>query len=427
LSSQIRPQKDEHHARCTPRLANRRVRTGLVTGAIAVWTLVSLQLTTRVHLGVPLDFQVYRDASLNMLHRGNTYHERFTFVHLNFTYPPFALLLLSLLVVAPTLGVLSVWWLLSALALVALIALCLRELTSLRHANLYVLAALVGGASCLCLQPLRSNLNFGQINFLLMFAVACDVIRTRPQHQGVLTGLAAAIKLTPLIYVIYFFLIRARSAAWRAIGVFVGAAVIAWIVLPKDSATFWLHQAFSPERKGKPSNPLNQSWFGFTGHVLASSPQLRILLWVVLCALTLWCGLWLTSRYVAQHRPVDALLVLAVTEVLVSPISWAHHWSWIVLIPLVLFARWREQRLVAVVMVFVLAVGILAPYRWYSSSWCSHGVAYDVFGYSLVLSGALLLASMFLAQKRSDGSLSPGRRRGAVDFVGAEGLEPPTC
>ncbi len=416
----------------TPRTLERPLTTGasLLTGwwvkvvlalsVFAVWTLVALQLTERVHLGVPLDFQVYRDASLNMLHGGNTYHAHFTFAHLNFTYPPFALLLLSLLVIAPALPVLATWWLLSVIALVSLIALCLNEVTKLRGFNLWAVAALLGGASCMCLQPLRSNMQFGQINFFLMLAVGYELIRGRSKRRGILTGLAAAIKLTPLIYVLYFLLSRSRAAAWRAASAFVAAAVIAWLILPKDSATFWLHQAFSPGHKGKPTNPINQSWFGFTGHVLAPAPELRVLAWVVLCGLTLWCGLSLTRRYVTQDRPVDALLALALTEVLVSPISWAHHWSWVVLIPLVLFSRWREHRVMAATMVLVLAVSVIAPYRWYRFSWCSHGVAYDLFGYSLVLSGALLLASMFVAERRRGRMLSTQReaaRRGDTSFA----------
>ena len=379
----------------------RSVRAVLTVIALGVWTLVALQLVTRVHLGIPLDFQVYRDGALNMVHRGNTYHTRYTWAHLYFTYPPFALLLLSALVVASPIATLAAWWLFSVLALVTVIALCLRELTALRRYNLWLVAAAIGGASCLCLQPLRSNMNFGQINFFLMLAVAYDLIRVRNRSRGVLTGLAAAIKLTPLIYAVYFVLSRARASAWRAGGVFVVAGVVGWLVLPRDSVTFWLHQAFSPERKGNPANPLNQSWFGFAEHVLASSPAWRDVAWVVLSAVTLWFGLSLARHFIARSRPVDALLVLALTEVLVSPISWAHHWSWVVLIPQVLAARWRERPLVAVWMVVVLAVCVMAPYRWYHFSWCSHGLVYDVLGYSLVLSGAALLTAMFIAERRS--------------------------
>jgi alpha-1,2-mannosyltransferase len=381
--------------------------------ALGAGTLVAHQLVARVHLGVPLDFQVYRGAALNMVHRGNTYHTRFTWAHLYFTYPPFALLLLSALVVAPPLAMLAAWWMLSVLALVVMLNLCLSELTTLRRYDRWLVAAALGGASCLYLQPLRSNMNFGQINFFLMLAVTYDLLRVRDRSRGVLTGLAGAIKLTPLIYAAYFLVSRARASAWRTMGVFAAAAIVGWLVLPSDSVTFWLHQAFSPERKGNPANPLNQSWFGFAGHVFATSAVSRDIAWVALCGVTLWFGLSLARRYFNRARPVDALLALALTEVLVSPISWAHHWSWVVLIPLVLAVRWREHPLVAASMVVVLAACVLAPYRWYRFSWCSHGLAYDVCGYSLVLSGAALLAVMFVAERRG-GRESPERSAGMV-------------
>ena len=63
-------------------------------------------------------------------------------------------------------------------------------------------------------QPFRSTLDFGQVNAFLMVLVAVDclVVRDR-RYRGVLVGLAAAIKLTPAIFVLYFLLRR----DWRRV------------------------------------------------------------------------------------------------------------------------------------------------------------------------------------------------------------------
>ena len=378
------------------------VRLGLSVVALGLWTLLTMKLAQQAHRGTPIDFLVYRDAALNMLHHGDTYHTRFTVAHVGFIYPPFALLLLSVLVLVPPLVALSAWWLLNVIALVGIVTICLRELTTLRRFDLFLGSSLLAAASILYLQPLRSNMSFGQINFLLMWAVTFDVVRVRSFGRGALTGIAAAIKLTPLVFTAYFLMGRSRMAAWRTCGVFVGAAVLASFVLPQESRWFWLHQAFRPQRFGKVSNPINQSWYGFMGHVFSSAPQVREIAWGVLSAVTLWIGLSFVRRCVARQRPIDALLALALIQTLVSPISWAHHWSWVVLIPIVLGVRWRESRVVAMAMVLVVAVSVIAPYRWYRYSWCSHGILYDVFGYSLVLSGAILLVSMSVVERRRD-------------------------
>src|ERR1035437_3776987 len=77
----------------------------LLAASLVLWVLVALQFAHQAQTGLPLDFQVYRDAAANMLHGGATYRAHFTFVHLNFTYPPFALLLFSVLTVLPPLVV----------------------------------------------------------------------------------------------------------------------------------------------------------------------------------------------------------------------------------------------------------------------------------------------------------------------------------
>jgi alpha-1,2-mannosyltransferase len=62
-------------------------------------------------------------------------------------------------------------------------------------------------------------------------------------------------------------------------------------------------------------------------------------IWLALSALTFLLGLYLAQSYSSSARPVEALLALALTELLVSPVSWAHHWSWITLLPVILIAK----------------------------------------------------------------------------------------
>jgi alpha-1,2-mannosyltransferase len=359
-----------------------------------LWVLVALQFAQQTRTGFPIDFAVYRDAATNMMHGGATYRAHFTFVHLNFTYPPFALLIFSVLTMLSPLVVLAIWWLLSSVALVVFVMLALNSLTELPRRIVVPASLALVGASCLLLEPIRSSMDLGQINFFLMLAILVDVLGVRPSSRGLLTGLAAAIKLTPLMYITYFAVIRSRAAALRVLGTFVAAAVVAWLALPSDSVLFWFHQAFSPGHKGGVKGTANQSWFGLVGHFSSTLGSLTTVVWLALSVATFLLGLRLAKRYVTTARPIEALLALALTELLVSPVSWAHHWSWIILLPVILIAKWRQDRWVSGAMLLLLLVAAAAPYRWHRYNWYNHGVLPILPGFSLLFAGVVLMIAM---------------------------------
>lgn len=367
----------------------------LSLASVATWFLVAMLLVQRTRTGLPLDFQVYRDAASSMLHGGAVYQQRFAFANLNFTYPPFALLIFSVLTVSTPSIMLAVWTLLSCTALVVFVALTLSTLTKWPRLIIILTSLFLSGLSCLVLEPVRSNLEFGQINLFLMLVILLDVVVVRSAFRGVLTGLAAAIKLTPLLYILYFIIDRRRSAALRAIATFIAAGAVAWLLFSSDSTLFWFHQAFIPGHKGGAEGSANQSWLGFVGHFSTSLGSTSIVIvWFALSVVTLIVGLYLARRYLASARPIDALLALALTELLISPISWTHHWSWIVLVPVILIAQWRRDRGVSAAMVLLLMVAITTPYKWQQSAWYQYGFWRIIPGYSLLLAGVVLLLTM---------------------------------
>ena len=69
----------------------------------------------------------------------------------------------------------------------------------------------------LLLEPVRSTLAYGQVNIVLMALVALDCLTAEPRWpRGALTGLAAALKLTPAAFVLFFLLRRDYRAAATA-------------------------------------------------------------------------------------------------------------------------------------------------------------------------------------------------------------------
>ncbi|MGA3353005.1 MAG: glycosyltransferase 87 family protein [Acidimicrobiales bacterium] len=370
-----------------PRPARALPTWSLVVGAVLAWAIAGA-LTLRWGGRADFDLRIYRDA-VQHLTGGHTYELHFSKAHLRFTYPPFALLVLSPLAILPVIPLELAWWVLDAAALVAFSYVALTGSTQFRGRRALVVATLLAGVAQCALEPLRSNADYGQINVFLMLLVVTDLTRVRPTWRGLLVGLAAAVKLTPLLYLAYFLVQRDLRSALRGGGAFIGAAALSWIILPTDSIYYWVHQVAQPQHTGNVNYVSNQSWLGLAHRAPFNAGHLGIALWCLLEAATLIAGIAAANRLVRLGRNVDALLALALTELLVSPISWSHHWSWLVLVPVVLIGRQQDHVRVSKAMLLVLVIAIAEPYWWNLSGWFG-ALADD----SLVLAGAVLLASM---------------------------------
>jgi alpha-1,2-mannosyltransferase len=371
---------------------------GLVFIGTLFWIHEGAHLAATVRVRRPLDFQVYRDAALNMLHHGKTYVHRFTWVHLPFTYPPIALFAFSGLTFFSVTTSMVLWWLLSALALVAVVDIAIGSVFSLPRSVRFATAFAASGVMCVCLEPTQSSMDFGQINFLLMFLIVYDILRVRKTGRGFLVGIASAIKLTPLTYIFYFAAQRSwRSTSW-AIVTFFGAGILGFIFLPSDSVTYWLRQAFSPAQKGNVSGAANQSWLSLIQHMTGNNQLLTVSIWILASVLTLCAGFFVARVCIANGRLLEGLFALALTELLISPISWTHHWSWIVLAPILIVAQWRKDVWTCAAMLLLLLVSFDPPYEWHPWKWYNVGFVRGLEGYSLLLTGALVLATMLVSQ-----------------------------
>ena len=111
------------------------------------------------------------------------------------------------------------------------------------------------------LDPVRETILLGQVNILLAAAVIADMTLIRPERRGVLVGLAAAIKITPVILIPYLVLTRQAGAWRRATGAFIAAAGMGAVASPQASWTYWSHDVWNPGRAG------GLAWVGNQGAV----------------------------------------------------------------------------------------------------------------------------------------------------------------
>ncbi|WP_242424059.1 glycosyltransferase 87 family protein, partial [Frankia sp. EI5c] len=214
------------------------------------------------------------------------------------------------------------------------------------------------------LEPVRSTFSFGQINIFLALLVALDLFgRRRLLPRGVLIGVAAGVKLTPLVFLLYLVWVgRWREAATAAIS-FGATVAVGFAVSYGPSATYWTHTFFDAEHIGGIPYVANQSVLGVLSRLMSGPDEARPL-YLPIAGLVLIAGLIAAVRL---HRRGETLLAgsaCALTGLIVSPISWSHHWVW--LVPLLLClgldgARPRWGRPVALA---GAALAVLAPIWW---------------------------------------------------------------
>ena len=274
---------------------------------------------------------------------------------LPFTYPPFAAVVMVPMALLPAQLAAALWTGASVGALAAVIV-GVRSMLD-RPAPGWLVALVTGGA--LALEPVWQNLVFGQVNLLLMLAVLVDLLRPERRWSGVLLGIAAGIKLTPLVFVVLLVLVGRRTAAGRAALVFAGTVAVGFVVMPGQSATYWTDRLVDAGRVGPPALAHNQSVYGALTRFLDGPPP--TLLWLALAGPLSLAVLVVGAGWWRRGDRVLGTCLGAVAMLLASPISWSHHWVWAVPVALALTERNRWAA-VAWTAVFVARPIVWPPY-----------------------------------------------------------------
>ena len=309
-----------------------RLRTALVLGGTLVSLTAYAIVRNTVRVGM-VDMVVYRAEGNTVRHGTNLYTMVVPEFHLVATYPPFAALMFVPTTYLPV-DLLRIVVTGTNLALLGALALLSFRLVGWPRRAVRPLAAIAVVGAGVWLEPVWSTLKYGQINLLIICLVLADL--TRPDHargKGLLIGIAAGLKLTPGVFGIYLLLTGRPRAALVSFGGFLGTALLGWVALPDASRSFWTHYLYDSHRVGLTRVPDNQSLRGALARLLHEpDPDLS---WTLVAGLTAVVGL-ATAAYAARsyrHVPrADAwgVVCAAVTALLISPISWTHHWVWCV-------------------------------------------------------------------------------------------------
>jgi len=314
---------------------------------------------------------------------------------LPFTYPPAAAILFAPLAVLPFWAANALLTLSSVTALIALLVLAVGRSKAEKASGAAALALL---AASLLAEPVQATLGFGQVNLVLAAMVALDVLTPRSWWpRGLLIGIATAVKLTPAVFVLALLVRRQyREAATAALS-FTIVSLLAWVVTPRDSQQYWTGALWDPDRIGGAVYAGNQSINGLLLRLGLTGPAERAawLMGVALVVGLAWVGM------TRAHRVGDVVLLLGINglvALLASPVSWTHHWVWLLPLGLALWARTDRAgwRLLAVVGASLM---LLRPMWWLPREaereldWAPWqqvpGNAYVLFGVAVLLAAAL--------------------------------------
>nr|WP_202447094.1 glycosyltransferase 87 family protein [Streptomyces sp. SID5468] len=310
-----------------------------------------------------IDLRVYRAEGWTVRTGGELYAMVATEANLPATYPPFAALLfvpltwfgegaVRALATAANLGL-----------LVAVVHLSLR-LAGLPRRMPRAAAVCWTAAAAVWCEPVWTTLRYGQINLLLAALVLWDLTR-RSGHRwaGVGIGVAAGIKLTPALFAVLLALtgvvlgvrrLRGGRPVWNpalrraavAALAFAATVALAALALPRDSRRFWSGTLFAADRAGHAEETANQSLRGVVARLLHTGDPGTV--WAVTAAVVGAAGLAVAVGAALAGRRLPAgrawaACSCAVTALLVSPVSWSHHWVWCV--PMVIVLAGEAVRL----------------------------------------------------------------------------------
>ncbi|GAA3416141.1 glycosyltransferase 87 family protein [Streptosporangium vulgare] len=363
-----------------------------------------------------IDLEVYREGGSAVLQRASVYDLAVGERWLKFTYSPFAAILFTPLALVGMETAVALWVLVSILALEVLIWILVGR-AAVRSRGRRATHTLLVVIASLPLYPVMLTLWNGQIGIILLLAIVVDLTHGREKWRGIGTGIAAGVKLTPLIFIPYLlFARRFRAALMVGLG-FLGTVVLGFLLLPADSRYYWGGAFFDTQRvvTEQDSDVFNQSLRGVLTLMPGSWPTVP--LWLALCAVVGTGGLLVAAWTAKKVDELAGITACAIVGLLVSPVSWPHHWVWC--IPLLVLWAQRAQRVDATLekagvgllwFVFLLpgyiTLATLLIYPAHAGMWLMLLMG------SYVLSGLTTLLALAVCYGRSD---RRRRRRGSGD------------
>ncbi|RAG82017.1 transferase [Streptacidiphilus pinicola] len=329
--------------RAAPRRTTRRAAVIALAGLLVYAVLRHLSHVSMV------DAMVYQAEGAAVAHGRDLYELRVGAYALPATYPPFSAMLFAPAALL-SFGALRIVVTLINLVELAVVAALACRLVGWPSRPLRPAAVILMTGLGVFLEPVWTTLRYGQINLLILGLVLWDLgLPESSRLKGVGIGLAAGLKVTPGFFVLYLLLTRRFRAAATAAASCAATVLIGLLVLPGASWDFWTKDLYDTTRVGKEYIVDNQSLRGMTDRLLHSThtglSTMALVGFVAVAGLALAVLIdRLGHRALMPRARAWAGLTVAVTMLLISPISWTHHWVWCLPVLVLFGAEARDER-----------------------------------------------------------------------------------
>ncbi|MGV1037085.1 MAG: glycosyltransferase 87 family protein [Candidatus Nanopelagicales bacterium] len=307
----------------------------------APWVLLAIAVLIKATSYIPPwlgDFRVYHTAASALLHGQPLYDASVPYVDLTvnqgtlvFTYPPFAA------VVAIPFAFLSastgglIFFVANLVLLVIACRIIARQLAAVAGRELpwsgWPLAAVLI-ALALVERPVVNLSYLGQVGLVLMLLILLDTF-VLVRGRGVLTGIATGIKVTPGLFLLLMATTRRWRQFWVGAATFLVTVLVGFLVQPAGARRYWTELLFDSERVGNAARTDNTSVLGVVTRAV-EAPYAQVI-WLFIAVAVLIAGTWLATDW-WRRNPLVSLCVMAVAGLVALPISWIHHWIWVIAI-----------------------------------------------------------------------------------------------
>ena len=301
-----------------------------------------------------VDLAVYVDGARHLTD-GTLYDFFSEPLHLPFTYPPFSAMIFLPLTWLPW-TLLRILWQVASFGAIGLMAYSTLRLLGragpkapkpLQHVRGIVVTITALG---LWLEPVRTTFNYGQINLFLAALLLAGAVAGKEWMAGFSVGIAAGVKLTPAITGLYYLLQRRWSAVIWSVVFFAATMAVALVILPDETVRYFTKLIFDPGRTGPVWSAINQS---LRGAIARLAGQDLTSLWLVAAVAAGLLGVWVAWVCLKADDRAGAFLAVQFTGLLISPISWSHHWVWV--LPLLLWCLFGPRQRLTPVRVLTVA------------------------------------------------------------------------
>lgn len=281
-----------------------------------------------------------------------------------FTGTPFGGLVLKPLTRAAEQALGWGWTFGTLLLVVALGLVAARALPQPVSRRTSLLAAPVAISLLMLSLPVRNTLYLGQTSIMpvLLVLLGCFAVRGE-RASGILIGVAAALQPTLLLFTPLLWFTGRRRAALSTGATFAACTAVAWVAMPSDSYTYWVHHMAGVGLGGRADDLGNQSLHGALLRLGLTGP-LEIVLFLLLGAGVAALAVRRAVRYAHDGQLLLAVAVTGCAAIVVSPTAWQHQLLWVLLAVVGQVGRRASDRYVwpvAIVLVMTLPAKMMVP------------------------------------------------------------------